>query len=68
VWLALAGLAVAGACQCVALGYDVTRPADVGAEQGLASWLAAHHLTRGLGTYTEDNTPMPASTRRRPRA
>ena len=52
---AVAVLALAGCCQLAALGYAATRPAAVGPEQPLAGWLAAHHLTTGLGTYTEDN-------------
>jgi hypothetical protein len=52
---AVAVLALAGCCQLAALGYAATRPADGGPEQPLAGWLAAHHLTTGLGTYTEDN-------------
>jgi hypothetical protein len=51
----VAVLALAGGCQLAALGYAATRPPAVGAEQPLAGWLAAHHLTTGLGTYTEDN-------------
>ncbi|HEX4090844.1 MAG TPA: hypothetical protein VHZ33_19205 [Trebonia sp.] len=53
--LVVLALALAGGCQLAALGYEVTRPAAVSPEQGLATWLAAHHLTTGLGTYTEDN-------------
>jgi hypothetical protein len=47
---------LAGSCQLAALGYDATRPAAVSPEQTLAGWLEAHHLTTGLGTYTEDNS------------
>jgi hypothetical protein len=56
-WLRLgvAALVFAGGCQLAALGYEATRPAAVSPEQALAGWLAAHHLTTGLGTYTEDN-------------
>jgi hypothetical protein len=32
-----------------------TRPAAANPEQVLAGWLADHHLTTGLGTYTEGN-------------
>jgi hypothetical protein len=52
---AVAVLALAGGCQLAALGYAATQPAAIGPEQPLAGWLAAHHLTTGLGTYTEDN-------------
>jgi hypothetical protein len=51
----VAALVFAGGCQLAALGYEATRPAAVSPEQALAGWLAAHHLTTGLGTYTEDN-------------
>jgi hypothetical protein len=56
-WLrpGVAALVVAGGCQLAALGYEATRPAAVSPERALAGWLAAHHLTTGLGTYTEDN-------------
>jgi hypothetical protein len=51
----VAVLALAGACQLSALGYGATRPAAANPEQALAGWLADHHLTTGLGTFTEDN-------------
>jgi hypothetical protein len=51
----VAGLAVVCACQLAALGYGATRPPATNPEQALAGWLADHHLTTGLGTYTEDN-------------
>ena len=51
----VAVLVLAGGCQLAALGYEATQPPGVGAEQALAGWLAAHHLTTGLGTYSEDN-------------
>jgi hypothetical protein len=51
----VAALVFAGGCQLAALGYEATRPAAVSPEQALAGWLAAHHLTTGLGTYAEDN-------------
>ena len=51
----VAALALAGACQLIALGYGATRPPTANPEQALAGWLADHHLTTGLGTYTEDN-------------
>jgi hypothetical protein len=50
-----AALVLAGACQLAALGYEVTQPAAASPERALAGWLVAHHLTTGLGTYTEDN-------------
>jgi hypothetical protein len=51
----VAALALAGVCQLAALGYGATRPPAANPEQALAGWLADHHLTTGLGTYTEDN-------------
>jgi hypothetical protein len=51
----VAALVVAGGCQLAALGYEATRPAAASPEQALAGWLAGHHLTTGLGTYTDDN-------------
>ncbi len=51
----VAALVLAGGCQLAALGYEAARPAAASPEQALAGWLAAHHLTTGLGTYTEDN-------------
>jgi hypothetical protein len=53
--VAIAALALAGAAQCAALGYGVTRPPVAEPELALAGWLAEHHLTDGLGTFTEDN-------------
>ena len=53
--VAVAGLALAGACQAAALGYGAARPAAADPEQALAGWLGAHHLTSGLGTFTESN-------------
>jgi hypothetical protein len=50
-----AALAVAGACQLAALGYGAAQPPAADPEQALASWLAAHQLTCGLGTFSEDN-------------
>ncbi len=52
---AAAVLALAGGCQLAALGYEAAQPPAIGPEQPLAGWLAAHHLTTGLGTYSEDN-------------
>jgi len=51
----LAALALLGGCQLAALGYEATQPAAGGPEQALAGWLTAHHLSTGLGTYSEDN-------------
>ena len=54
-----AALAAAGACQLAALGYATARPPAADPAQVLASWLTAHHLTCGLGTFSEDNiTPL----------
>jgi hypothetical protein len=53
--VAVAALTLAGACQLAALGYGAVQPAAANPEQALAGWLAAHHLTTGLGTYIEDN-------------
>ena len=39
----------------VALGYGVSQPRAGNTEQALVGWLEAHHLSTGLGTYTEDN-------------
>lgn len=52
---AVAALAVAGVCQLAALGYGTAQPAAADPEQPLASWLAAHRLTCGLGTFTDSN-------------
>jgi hypothetical protein len=48
----LAGLL---ACYAVALGYGVAQPAVADNEQPIVGWLEAHHLSTGLGTYTEAN-------------
>jgi hypothetical protein len=53
--VAIAALALAGAGQCAALGYGMTRPPVAEPELALAGWLADHHLTDGLGTFAEDN-------------
>ena len=42
-------LALAGYAAC--LGYQLTQPSVPAANTRLASWLAAHHLTRGLSGY-----------------
>ncbi len=64
----VAALALAGACQLAALGYGATRPPTANPEQALAGWLADHHLTTGLGTYTEDNVDHAGQRRRGPAA
>jgi hypothetical protein len=43
------------ACYLIALGYGVAQPAAVDHEQPVVAWLEAHHLSTGLGTYTEGN-------------
>jgi hypothetical protein len=43
------------ACYLAALGYGVAQPAAVDHEQPVVAWLEAHHLSTGLGTYTEGN-------------
>lgn len=52
---AMAALAAGGLCQLIALGYGATRAPAAGPEQALADWLVAHHLSSGLGTFSEDN-------------
>lgn len=54
----LPALAVIALCYVVALGYGVTRPQRGPHDQALASWLAGHHLTTGLGSYAEGNSVM----------
>ena len=51
---AVAALALAGLGQLGALGYAASLPGP-DPEQALAGWLAAHHLTCGLGTFSESN-------------
>ncbi len=53
--VALAALTLGGLGQLAALGYGVTRPPAVDPERALASWLAARHLTSGLGTFNDSN-------------
>ena len=48
-------LAVAAACYVAALGYGMAQPQASNPEQALVGWLEAHHLSTGLGTFTEDN-------------
>ncbi len=45
----LAGTVLAGYGAC--LGYELAQPASPPANARLASWLQAHHLTRGLSGY-----------------
>jgi hypothetical protein len=49
---ALAGVL---ACYVAALGYGAAQPAVPDNEQPVISWLEAHDLHTGLGTYTEAN-------------
>jgi len=51
----LAALAVAAACQLAALGYAAAQPVAADPAQALAGWLAAHHLTCGIGTFNDSN-------------
>jgi hypothetical protein len=48
-------LAAAAVCYLAALGYGMAQPQASNPEQALVGWLQAHHLSTGLGTYTEDN-------------
>ncbi len=48
-------LAVVLACYAAALGYGAVQPPMSDGELPVVSWLEAHHLTTGLGTYTESN-------------
>ncbi|HEX6447935.1 MAG TPA: hypothetical protein VF060_00555 [Trebonia sp.] len=52
----LPALGAVGCCYLLALGYYVTRPQRPAHDQDLASWLTAHHLTTGLGSYAEGNS------------
>jgi len=49
------GLAGVLACYVLALGYAVAQPAGHDTEEPVVGWLEAHHLSTGLGTYTEAN-------------
>ena len=40
-------------CYLAALGYGAAQPPVADSEQAIIPWLEAHHLTTGLGTYTE---------------
>ena len=48
-------LAVVLACYAFALGWGAAQPAARDKEEPVISWLEAHHLRTGLGTYTEAN-------------
>jgi hypothetical protein len=48
-------LAVVLACYAAALGYGAVQPPVADSEQPVVSWLEAHHLSTGLGAYTESN-------------
>jgi hypothetical protein len=40
----------------LALGYGAAQPSSIAdGEHPVVGWLAAHHLSTGLGTYTESN-------------
>ena len=43
------------ACYAAALGYGAVQPPVADSEQPVVGWLEAHHLTTGLGTYSESN-------------
>jgi hypothetical protein len=46
-------LAAVGCGYLAALGYGLRAPQAPAHDQALISWLGAHHLTTGLGTYAE---------------
>jgi hypothetical protein len=46
---------------CVALLSGMAQPARAAVGQGLAGWLAAHHLTTGLASYAQANSVTLAS-------
>jgi hypothetical protein len=48
-------LAVVLACYAAALGYGAVQPPVADSEQPVVGWLEAHHLSVGLGAYTESN-------------
>ncbi len=54
-------MAVVLACYLAALGYTVAQPSRPAVTQDLADWLAAHHLTYGLGSYGVGNATTLAS-------
>jgi hypothetical protein len=43
------------ACYALAVGYGAAQPSVADGEHPVVGWLAAHHLSTGLGTYTESN-------------
>jgi hypothetical protein len=49
------------ACYLAALGYTAAQPPRPAITQDLADWLAAHHLTYGLGSYGVANVTTLAS-------
>jgi hypothetical protein len=49
------GLAGVLACYLAALGYGAAQSPVADNEQAIIPWLEAHHLTHGLGTYSESN-------------
>jgi hypothetical protein len=52
----LPAMGVVLACYVLALGSGVTQPRPPAHDQYLANWLAAHHLTMGLGSYAVGNS------------
>jgi hypothetical protein len=48
-------LAAVLACYALAFGWSLTQPAVDNNQQAVIGWLESHHLTTGLGTYTEAN-------------
>ncbi|HUY48466.1 MAG TPA: hypothetical protein VMV92_22565 [Streptosporangiaceae bacterium] len=52
----LPALAAVLACYVLALGSGVAQPNPPAHDQYLAGWLAAHHLTVGLGSYAVGNS------------
>jgi hypothetical protein len=52
----LPALGVLLACYVIALASGVSQPTRPAHDQALANWLAAHHLTRGLGSYAGANS------------
>jgi hypothetical protein len=54
-------LSVLAACYLAALGFGAAQAAVPAQNQPLASWLAAHGLTRGLASYWQANSTTVAS-------
>jgi hypothetical protein len=52
----LPALAAVACGYLVALGYGAVQPSAPPANQALARWLGAHHLTAGLGSYPEHDS------------